>query len=869
LLHVAGDVAQRSFCVSNIRSVLVVVAAVAAAIPARGDTTSAATIAATAPYDVLASGFEDPSGLAVESDGSVLVVDRRAGSLTRISPGGVRENVLGNLHRPRGVAVAAGIVFVLEPARVLRLDPNGIVSVASAFVSQARAITADPHGRIWIAVRSSGSSEEAVMRLEPSGALTPVASGFKDIRALAANDAGLYLAASLAGEGSDRTTLVRLRWRPDGTAGPVESLLRHAPRRPNGVAVDATGDVFVTGRGDESHPASGVVLKRRAGGEVGLAVSGLWRPGAAAFGPDRHLFVVERSVPARVLRFSPPPAPAISMAPFTNRTPIRIAGSTEPNSLVQVVPLMDVAGPAAVAIADPATGAFSVITPVAQNAETRLSVTATAAAGHGLLGLPAIATVVHDDHLPRVEVPEPAGAAYVGTSLEVRARAADEGSGMGTLRLMIDELTHSAVTAGPDGGPLEANAVMNLAAIHEGPHTLTAAASDRAGNWATVARLVVVDRTAPDTVILEGPPAEGPAGSVSFTFGGSDEQSADLEFAWRLDAEPWSRFSNASTARLTDLSAGAHRFEVAARDRAGNVDATPAVQGFVVIGLRVRIMEPAAGAAIATGTVWVRGTIDSARGVVVSIPLPEVFQRALAIDALAAPNEAGTFAAEVPVVPGMTSVTVAARDDAGGVAIDTVPITVVEPLSPAPRLEVFPPAGLAPHTVRFPANGFPGGSVYSLDLESDGIPEYAGNALRDQEFVYARPGVHLATLRITTPDDRTLTARGAVEVYDRPQLDARLQAVWAGFKTALRAGDAAAAASFLHSDRRATWAEYFERLTTAQFAATDATFTDIVLVEVAPGRAECEMMRDVGGLRYSFPISFEIDVDGGWRLWQF
>jgi hypothetical protein len=217
----------------------------------------------------------------------------------------------------------------------------------------------------------------------------------------------------------------------------------------------------------------------------------------------------------------------------------------------------------------------------------------------------------------------------------------------------------------------------------------------------------------------------------------------------------------------------------------------------------------------------------------------------------------------------MTSVTVAARDSAGGVAIDAVPISVLDPVVPALRLEVFPPAGLAPHTVRFPANGFPAGSVYSLDLESDGIPEYAGNALPDQEFVYARPGVHLATLRITTPDDRVLTARAAIDVYDRPQLDARLQAVWTGFKTALRAGDAAAAAAFLHSDRRAAWAEYFGRLTPAQFAATDTMFSDIVLLDVAPGRAECEMMRDVGELLYSFPISFEIDVDGGWRLWQF
>jgi hypothetical protein len=46
-------------------------------------------------------------------------------------------------------------------------------------------------------------------------------------------------------------------------------------------------------------------------------------------------------------------------------------------------------------------------------------------------------------------------------------------------------------------------------------------------------------------------------------------------------------------------------------------------------------------------------------------------------------------------------------------------------------------------------------------------------------------------------------------------------------------------------------------------------FTDLALVAIAPGRAECEMMRDLDGLRYSFPVSFAVDADGGWKLWQF
>src|SRR6185503_17288582 len=119
-------------------------------------------------------GFDDPSGLAVQSDGTVLVADRRAGTLTRVTGAGEREVVLRNLQRPRGVAVGAEGVFVLEATRLLRVDADGIVSVVSV-VPRARAITADPEGRIWIGVRSEGSAAGAVMRLEPSGELARVA----------------------------------------------------------------------------------------------------------------------------------------------------------------------------------------------------------------------------------------------------------------------------------------------------------------------------------------------------------------------------------------------------------------------------------------------------------------------------------------------------------------------------------------------------------------------------------------------------------------------------------------------------------------------------------------------------------------------
>jgi sugar lactone lactonase YvrE len=863
-----GGVTRRFFSLAKLASAIVLLVGAAAAVGARGDASGAAITTPT-PFDVFAAGFESPSGLAFEPDGALLVTDSRAGTLTRITAAGVRQTVLNNLHDPRGVAAASREVFVLEPARLLRLEPDGLTSVVSTFSGPARAIAADPLGRVWIAVRREKGVDDEILRVEGSGQLTRMASGFIYTRALAVDAAGVYVAAyAQVQEPISRATVVRLPFRADGGIGPSQRVFPNTPGLAEGMALDAAGDVFVAGWFASHHLSSGAVLKPR-GGELGPVASGVSWPGAVAFGPGRDLFLVERRTPARILRFRPPPPPVVIVAPFTNQMPVPIVGSAQPASLVQVIRASSPGSVLTTATADGGTGAFAVSASLQENAETPLLITATVAGGNGLLGPPAIASVVHDDHLPAVEILEPLAETYVSDAVAVRARAADEGSGMATLQLLIDDATVRNAPAAAPGEPLEAAAFINLAAFDEGPHTLTARAVDRAGNWAGAARRLVVDRTAPDTFVLTGPPVEAAERSPFFTFGGSDAQSPELEFAWRLDAAPWSAFSRATAVQLADVPAGVHRFEVVARDRAGNVDAVPAGQTFTVTALRLRITQPIAGARIETQTVWVHGTIEGGPDVTLTIPLPAALQAELSLQALPVPQEGGTFAAEVPVVPGMTSLTVSARDGAGSVAADTVAINVQAPLSPALRLQAFPPAGLAPHAVRFLANGFPAGSDYSLDLESDGITDYSGSALPDEEFVYARAGIHLATLQVITQDGRRLVARAAVEVYDRERLEARVQAIWTGFKAALRAGDAGAAAAFVHGDRRAAWIEYFGRLTPAQFAATDSTFADVALVEVAPGRAECEMMRDVDGLFYSFPVSFEIDVDGGWKLWQF
>ena len=848
-------------------------------------------ISSLARIEILASGFKVVSGIAVEASGAVLVTDRARGTLTRIHPSGTRHRLLAHLRDPRGVAVdGAGDLLVLDEggSRLVRFGSDGVLSVVTSALRQARAIAVGPDGRVWVASRGLKSQGAAggrsrnvrgsvygIARVEPSGVLTTLASGFMDVTGIAADASHVYVAMRrLSTErGRQRTTLALVPIGPDGQAGAVEPLLRSRSLRAHGVAVDAVGDLFVSGAANKRSAKSAgrgksirVLVKRRRSGEVNTLAALLGSPVAVAFAPDGDLIAANR----RVLRLRATPTPVVVAPPFTNQASVEVHGSAAEGDLVQAFRAPDLTRPVAAVVARERSGGFTLHAPLVLNAETPLSFRATAAGGAGLVSPPHTLLVVHDDRRPTVAIAEPSAGFHARDLVAVSARGDDEGSGVASLTFMLDDVVAERIDNPEPGRPLVAAAQLDTRAVSEGPHTVTVVATDRAANIAAEAQFLVVDRTPPDTQIITGPPAETSEDTARFTFSGTDVQSVDLDFAWRLDAGAWSAFSASSSVEFASLTSGEHRFEVKARDRAGHEDPTPAAQTFTVTALGIRILEPTPDAVITSETMWVRGVVDGGgRDVTVTMSLPPEFRDELSLEMVPVATEAGTFAAEVPVTPSMTTVRVSAREGQSAVVSDAVAIRVQGPLSGSVRFEAFPAAGLAPLTTRFASGPFPAGSLYSLDLDSDGTIDYEGATLIDRAFVYARPGIHVAMLQVTPPDGQILTARALVEVYDRIALEARLRAVWGAFRGALSAGEVVLAASFVHSDRRVMWEEYFRQFTPALFAATDAVFADVTLLEVGTGRAECEMMREVAGVLYSFPISFLIDADGGWRLWQF
>jgi sugar lactone lactonase YvrE len=863
--------------------------ALAAIIVLRGEDGS--PIRALAPVEIVAAGFEALAGVAVDATGAVLVTDREAGTLTRIDTAGRRRVLLDGLHAPAGVAIdPTGGVLVIEQGgrRLLGLAADGLIAIVASPLRQARSVAVAPDGRIWVSMRRAvdrhdaddedkddgRGSEYVIARVDEAGVLTPFASGFVGVQGLAADGRAVYVVmARLATErGRLRTTLARIPVRVDGSVGPVEPLLHNSPYRLLGVTIDAAGDVFVSGSAndeDGDNERTGVILKRQADGRVSTFAAGLRDPVALAFAPNGDVVAVEKDEPGRVLRFLAPLPPSLAAPVFTNQAPLALDGRAAAGARVTVGRAEAPRSLLAFTVADAITGAFTLQVPLEPNATNGLSAVATGAGGAGLVSRPVTLTIVHDNVPPSLAILEPVSGVHTRGAISSTARAEDERSGVAALLWGVDGTSMAHLENQTPEEPLTAAATLATDSLAEGPHVIEVAAVDRAANRTVAVLPMVVDRTPPETVIVSGPAAEIAERTTTFTISGTDAWSAlrHLDYAWRLDDGPWSAFDALAVITLSDLAPGGHRFEVKARDRAGNEDATPAVQTFTVRSLRIRILEPVSAAVVTTRSVWVRGVVEGGTGEVtasvVALP-PEIF-----------PGEAtrgvegGTFVIEVPADPALTRLTVVATDGAGATAQADVSIVVAGDATVEQPVDLWPPGGLAPLTVRIGLRGWKEAHV-AIDIDADGTNEFEGRPAGNDRYVtYDRPGVYMPTVVVTTNEGIVQTRRGRVEVYDAAALDARLQAVWRGFKDALREGDVQTAVQFIAAERRQAWADYFESLPPDAFADVDLVFTTVTLVEVGYGGAQYEMLAERDGLFYSYAIWFQTDEDGRWRLWRF
>ena len=270
------------------------------AVDAAGDV-FVATYVNSAVYEVLpsgtvntiGSGFNEPRGVAVDAAGDVFVADAGNNAIYQVLPNGTINTIGSGYAFPAGVAVdAAGDVFVADRdnVRIDKLSPPTVTATPSSLTgTTAKAVSATLTG-----LNSQTTYYDRVVATNAGGTVAASASSFFTLppptvatgAASSVTETGATLNATVNPKGSTTTALFQYSTSFLFTPT-VETIVGSGFNGPQGVGVDAAGDVFVA---DTQHSLVKEVLPN---GTIKTIGSGFVGPTAVAVDAAGDVFVAD------------------------------------------------------------------------------------------------------------------------------------------------------------------------------------------------------------------------------------------------------------------------------------------------------------------------------------------------------------------------------------------------------------------------------------------------------------------------------------------------------------------------------------------------------------------------------------------------
>jgi len=388
-----------------------------------------------------------------------------------------------------------------------------------------------------------------------------------------------------------------------------------------------------------------------------------------------------------------PPAPGLSApAAFVNTPTPVISGSSEARSTVTVRLDGTVAGMVTANAAG--TWSFTPTSPLSQGVHEASAIATDAAGNTSFVSTPRTFTVDTVAPTPPVLT---APSALVRTTVPLIFGTAEASS---KVTVTLDGARSWPVTASSSGTWSFASP-----ALTQGAHTVTATATDAAGNTSapSAARGFTVDTVAPSAPVLTAPAASvstaTPAISGTAEVGSTVTVRLDGTVAGTVTAHASGAWSFTPP---SPLSLGAHTVSATATDAAGNTSEPSATLGFSVDVADTAAPEApvltAPAAVITTTTPAISGTAEAGSTVTVRL------DGTVAGTVKAHDSGAWTFTVASPLAQGAHTVTATATDAAGNTSPVSSPRDfVVDNVAPPPPEVLTPTAGatVRPSELRF------------------------------------------------------------------------------------------------------------------------------------------------------------------------
>jgi sugar lactone lactonase YvrE len=257
----------------------------------------------------LGSGFNGPSGVAVDAQGNVFVADQNHNAVKEILASGAFVTVIdlaSGFNLPEGVAVdSAGNVYVADAGNnavkeIIAAGGFTTVKILGGGFSFPQGVAVDGAGNVFVADTGNNAVKEII-----------AAGGFSTVKTLAAGfngPAGVAVDANgnvfVADQGDQQVAEI--------LAGGGVVTIGNGFTSPEGVAVDAGGNVFVADTGsneiDKILAAGGFVTVQPVG-------SGLNRPESVTLDGTGNVFVADTGSQTIKEILAAPPALVSSVLP--------------------------------------------------------------------------------------------------------------------------------------------------------------------------------------------------------------------------------------------------------------------------------------------------------------------------------------------------------------------------------------------------------------------------------------------------------------------------------------------------------------------------------------------------------------------------
>jgi len=213
----------------------------------------------------IAATFSNPNDVATDTAGNVYVADAFNSLIRKITPSGNVTTFASTLvNGPAGIAVnAVGIVYVSNnfDNNILKITPAGIVSVYLSSIASPFGITVDSNNIVYVSEQNTNT----IVKITALNTSSLFATGFTTPYGLAVDAINnVYVADKGANKilkitpGGSVTTFAGTGSTTPFLGGAALSATFNAPQ---GVAVDATGIVYVADTGNQ-------IIRKIAGGQV-------------------------------------------------------------------------------------------------------------------------------------------------------------------------------------------------------------------------------------------------------------------------------------------------------------------------------------------------------------------------------------------------------------------------------------------------------------------------------------------------------------------------------------------------------------------------------------------------------------------------